>query len=73
MVVSFTPLPLYLPVLLERKLCGLLFQFASLGQENFLLPLIDIDFSSLSFPACGLVTILTELSGFSLAPRTQLI
>jgi hypothetical protein len=73
MMVSFTPLSLYLPVLLERRLCGLLFRFASLGQEKFLLPLLDIDLISLSFPACSLVTILTELSQLPLAPLTQLI
>jgi hypothetical protein len=73
MVVNFTPLSFYLPVLLETRLCALLFQFASLGQEKFLLPLLDIDLSSLSFPACSLVTILTELSGLPSAARTQLI
>jgi hypothetical protein len=73
MVVSFTPLSLYLPVLLERRLCGLLFRFESLGQEKFLLSLLDIDLSSLSFPACSLVTIMTELSRLPLAPLTPLI
>ena len=73
MVVSFTPLHLYLLVLLERRLCGLLFRFASLGQEKCLLPLLDIDLSSLSFPACSLVTVLTELPHLLLTPHTQLI
>jgi hypothetical protein len=42
MAVSFTPLTLYLSVLLERRLYGLLFGFESLGQGKFLLPLLDI-------------------------------
>ena len=62
-------LSLYLPVLSESSLCGLLFRCASLGQEKFFLPLLDIDLCSLSFPACSLVTILTELSRL---PLTQL-
>jgi len=73
MVATFTPLPIYLLVLLERTLCGLLLRFASIGQEKFLLPLLDIDLSSVSFPACSLVTTLTELPQLPLAPCTQLI
>jgi len=73
MVVSFTPLPLYLSVLLERSLCGLLFRFSSLGQNKFLLPLLDINLISPSFTACSLVTTLTELPQLPLAPHTQLI
>jgi len=70
MVVSVTPLPLYLLVLLEERHCSLLFRFARLGQEKILLPLIDIDLSSLSFLVCSLVTVLTELSGFPSAQLT---
>ena len=73
MVVSFTPLPLYLPVLSGRRLCGLLFHFANLGREKCLLPLLDIDHSSLSFPASSILTIPTQLPVLPLAPRTQLI
>jgi len=72
-VVNFTPLPLYLPVLFERRLCGLLFRSTNLGQDKFLLTLVEINLSSLSFPACSLVTILAELSWLLLAPCTQLI
>jgi len=70
MVVSVTPLPLYLLFLLEERLCSLLFRFARLGQEKILLPSIVIDLSSLSFLLCSLVTLLTELSGFPSAQRT---
>jgi len=70
MVVSFTHCPFYLPVLLQRRLCGLLFRFTSFGQEKFLLPSLNIDLSSLSFPACIFVTILTELSWLPSAPHT---
>jgi len=73
LVVSVTPLTIYLPVLLERRLCRLLFRFASLQQDTFLLLLQVIDLSSLRFPACCLVTILTELTGLQSAANTLLI
>ena len=73
MAVRFTSLPLYLPVLSESSLCGRLFRCARLGQGKFFLPLLDINLSSLSFPAFTLVTILTELSRLPLTQRTQLI
>jgi hypothetical protein len=67
-----TPVPLS-ACLIGKRLCGHLLRFASLGQEKFLLPLLDIDLSSLSVPVCNLVTILTELSRLPSAARTQLI
>ena len=71
MVISSTPLPLLSAGLIAKMaLFGPQFRFASLSQEKFLLSLLDIILSSLSFPASSLVTILTELSGLPSAPRT---
>jgi hypothetical protein len=42
MVFSFTPLSCYLPVLLERRHCGLLFWFARLWKQKSFLSLLDI-------------------------------
>ena len=73
MVISFTLRPLYLQDPFEKILCEFLFRSASKRQEKSTFSLLDIQLRYVRFPACILVTVVTELSQLPLSPRTCVI